>query len=229
MDESHESLMSLSQVRPMIVSPDLPPQLNQCVCGCRSGCGCGCPGDGNDKEYDCVSIAETAVEFVDFDEEHFTHDEHTPDEVVSSRDTGLWEAGIHAPRASMHPDLVWRLTVLGRFDDSPSGEPFVGWQEMTLPATFFDGFEDANERLYDQVLDIETQGNAVSERASVHMSSPGPVMEEWVQLTPEMVHNDPVYIFTPLRLSAESKHARGKMAEHLLVPDVAFVPELVQE
>lgn len=233
MDESHESLMSLSQVRPMIVSPDLPPQLNQCVCGCRSGCGCGCPGDGVNKDDDRVSIAETAVNPVDFDDEDedFAPDEQTQDNVVSGHDTGVLDAEVHAPRALMHPRGVWLWTVLGRFDDVQPGEPRLGWPEMTFPQNLYDDFEDATG-LYDQFLDLEDQSNAVSDRASGHMGSPGPIMEEWVQLAPQLVHNDSthhVHIFAPLRLSAEFQHARGKVVEHLVVPDVASVPDLVQE
>lgn len=232
MEESYESLMSLSQVRPMIISPDLPPQLNQCVCGCRSGCGCGCPEDGDDKDDDRMSLADTAVDSIYSDDDGFTHDEQAQDHGISGHGAGLLDTGIHAPRASMPPRPVWLLTVLGRTNDSQPGEPLLGWQEVTLPPILYDGFEDATEGLYDQFLDIDSQGNAVSDRVSLHMVSPEPVIDEWVRLTPERAHTGsmhPIDIITPLRLSAEFQHARGKMVEHLLVPDVASVPELVQE
>lgn len=217
----------------MIVSPDLPPQLNQCVCGCRSGCGCGCPGDGVNKNNDRMSIAETVVDPTDSndEEEEFASDEQTQDNVVSGHDTGVLDAEVHAPRALTHPRGVWLWTVLGRFDDVQLGQFRLGWPERTFPRNSYDDLEDATG-LYDQVLNIENQSNAVSDRGSVHMGSSGPIMEEWVQLAPQLVRNDStphVHIFAPLRLSAEFQHARGKVVEHLVVPDVASVPDLVQE
>ncbi|KAJ4382708.1 hypothetical protein N0V86_001930 [Didymella sp. IMI 355093] len=208
MDHIDESPLSMSQFRPMIVSPDMSPQLNPTICGCRSGCGCGCLGDGTNNGDGLVSDAETAVNSEDnSDEGRFAQGERTHDNAVSGHDASPFVVGVHSPRASSSQDVALFLAeVLNRLENRQTGALLLG-RETSFQSARQEELEEMVEGLCNGRFSPEEQRNAVSGRASVHMESPGPGIGGWVHFIPEPIRNEPsqrVYILTPLRLSAES-------------------------
>ncbi|KAF2627764.1 hypothetical protein BU25DRAFT_410420 [Macroventuria anomochaeta] len=230
MDQSYESLMSMSEVRPMIVSPHMSPQLNETICGCRCGCGCGCAGHGNGDDNGWMSDSETANDSNHSDDEgDSSPEEQTHYHDLRGRGPGRTSHEILSPRPSPYQEIV---LLLGRLENLQIGEPSVGLEEVSIHSPLHDGYEDITEGLLDQDSSLENQSNAVPGRANVQMVSPGPGIGEWLHVIAEKTWLEdvqPVYIFTPLRLSAEYQHARGKAVEHLLVPDEESVPDLEQE
>lgn len=72
---------------------------------------------------------------------------------------------------------------------------------------------------------VHDSNESMASRGGLQMISPGPGIGGWLQVIPERARNEHgqrVYIVTPLRLSAEYQHARGKMVEHMLIPDRAY-------
>lgn len=205
----------------MIVSPRISPQLNKTICSCRCGCGCGCAGQGTGDDSERLSDSVTAIDSSDSDdddEEGFARSRRTHSDGFDSDGPNHMDRGIQSPRASSHHVIVWLL-----------GEPLVGGEQVSFHPQLFES-QDTAESLLVETLSAENQSHPVSTRGSVHMVSPGPGIGSWFVPEENWIEDvQRVYIFTPLRLSAEYQHARGKAVEHLLVPDEAFVPDMVQE
>lgn len=196
--------MSMGDFRPMLVSPYMSPQLNEAICGCRCGCGCGCAGHGNIDKSERLSDSSTAFETSG------SEDGETPP--PTDRGPGVVGDGVHSPRAVSRPMIIW---LFENQEDTHSGDPFM--------ARFLDS-DDENVTMSHslETSNVMNRGDAAAGHRSVQTMSPGPGIGGWLRLTPERnsdERDEPVYIVTPLRLSAEYQHARGKMVEHMLVPD----------
>jgi hypothetical protein len=206
MDQSYESIASMGDFRPMLVSPYMSPQLNETICGCRCGCGCGCAGHGNIDESERLSDSSTAFETSGSED-----GETLP---PTDRGSGVVGDGVHSPRAVSRPMIIW---LFENHEDPHSGDPFV--------ARFLDSDDENVTRSHSlETPNVMNRSDAVAGHRSVQTMSPGPGIGGWLRLTPERNSDEraePVYIVTPLRLSAEYQHARGKMVEHMLVPDEA--------
>jgi hypothetical protein len=206
MDQSHESIVSMGDFRPMMVSPYMSPQLNETICGCRCGCGCGCAGDGNIDESERLSDSSTAFETSSSED----------GEILPLTDRGPGDVcdGVLSPRAVSRPLIVW---LFENREDPRSGDSFV--------ARFLDVDDENVTRSHSlENSNLMNQSDTAAGHGHVQAMSPGPGIGGWLRLTPERnsdEHAERVYIFTPLRLSAEYQHARGKMVEHMLVPDEA--------
>lgn len=219
MDQSYESLMSASEFRPMLVSPRMTPQLNETICGCRCGCGCGCTGPGGGDDGGVGSDTDTAVESVTSDIDEHLHSEHQrPANDLNNDDHEHTSRGVLSPQALQQVG-VW---LLGRVERLPFEEVLTGWEEASIGQPPFEGNGGAAESLFNEAPSTRPCSHPVSTRGSVQMGSPGPGIGTWfVSERLWIEHVERVYILTPLRLSAEYQHARGRPAEHLLVPDKA--------
>lgn len=210
MDESYESIVSMGDFRPMVLSPFTSQQLNETICGCRCGCGCGCAGDGDGNIDESERLSDSSTVFETSDSED---SETLP---PTDRGPGVVGDGVHSPRAVSHQMILW---LLENREDPRSGELFVA---QLL------GSDDENvTRSHSlETSTVLNRGDAAAAgHRSVQTMSPGPGIGGWLRLTPERTsneHAERVYIFTPLRLSAEYQHARGKMVEHMLIPDEAY-------
>jgi hypothetical protein len=207
MDQSHESIVSMGDFRPMMVSPYMSPQLNETICGCRCGCGCGCAGDGNVDESERLSDSSTAFETSG------SEDGETPP--PTDRGPGVVGGGVLSPRAVSRPLIFW---LIENHEEPHSGDPFV--------ARFLDSDDENVTRSHSlETSNVMNRSDAPAGHRGVQTMSPGPGIGGWLRLTPKRnsdKHAGPVYISTPLRLSAEYQHARGRMVEHMLVPDEAY-------
>ncbi|KAF1359567.1 hypothetical protein EJ07DRAFT_155996 [Lizonia empirigonia] len=225
MDQSYESLLSASEFRPMLVSPHLSPQLNETICGCRCDCGCGCAGPGSDDDSERLSDSETAFDLSDSDEgEGFASDQQTHNNGPDGNNPSHMSCKILSPRALSHQVIFW---LLGRAEHRQLEEPLEISEQVSFPSPLLEG-HDVAESLLVEAFSAENRNHPASTRESVHMVSPGPGIGAW--LVPEEIwieDDQHVYIFMPLRLSAEYQHARGKAVEHLLDPDKTSVPDLV--
>lgn len=217
MDQGYESLMSMSEHRPMVVSPYLSTQINEAICGCHCGCGCSCTGPGEENaDYKRVDDgeSETAVESSDpDDEEGFPVSQQTHDNSRNVGSSAYMNADILSPRAIMYQGRKWLLRDAG---DVPSGEPLERWETQ-------DDLEDGAESLFNEAPKTDSRSNAVSELESVRRMSPmspGPGIGA-LFLPDDIEDIELVYYFDvrPLRLSPEFEHARGRAREHLLLPD----------
>lgn len=207
MDQSYDSIVSMGEFRPMVVSPYMSPQLNETICGCRCGCGCGCAGDGNVDESERLSDSETAIDMSDSED-----GETRPS---TNHDSTHADDGVLSPRVVSRPMIIW---LFDSHEDIQLGLPFEGSPRYNDQ----EGFTRA------QALDTpgaRSRSDAVASPGIVQTMSPGPGIGGWLRGTPERTRDEPdyrVYILTPLRLSAEYQHARGKMVEHMLIPDGAY-------
>lgn len=224
MDQSHDSILSLGEYRPMVVSPHMSPQRNETICGCRCGCGCGCAGDGDVDESDRLSDSVTAIDSSGSeDEEDHPSTRYTPDNGVNGSVSGHADLGIVSPRAMSRPVIVW---LLERREDLQFGEGMLSQEQIpTRPLLFEGGRKKTASPLQESLDGMDFPTNALSGRGNVQMVSPGPGIGAWLPMIPEGSRIERVYIFTPLRLSAESQHARGRMVEHMLIPDEAYFQE----
>ena len=214
----------------MIVSPHMSPQLNETICGCRCGCGCGCAGHGNVDKSEQLSDSETAIDSSDSEDvEGLPPTQHTPDDGLPSTDSSHANLEILSPRAVSRQLAVW---LLERLEDLQLGESSVNREQVFARPLLYEGNEDRIGDPLHGASSVETRSNAVSGPRNVPMVSPGPGIGGWLQVVPERTyieHDQRVYISTPLRLSAEYQHARGKMVEHMLMPDKACVQEDLEQ
>lgn len=211
MDHDDEAVMSMSEPRPTVVSPHVPSQLNETIYGCRCGCGCGCAGRGDGHDCDRVSNCPTAVNSDSSDD---GHDNRLDDDVAGQAiDTILSPHGLSHQRIAL---------LLERAENLQLGTPLVGGEQLSARPQLHDDCEVLSESLFNEAPNTEDYSDAVSDRRSVQMVSPGPGIGAWLIAERTWVQEvELVYFFNarPLRLSAEYQHARGKAVEHLLVPD----------
>jgi hypothetical protein len=211
----------------MIVSPYLSTQLNETNCGCRCSCGCSCGGPGDDEDYDQMSDdeSETAVESSSSDDdEGFPPDQHADNNVPNDDNSAHMDRDIVSPRAMSHQA---RLLLMGRAEDLQVGEALAGWEQISVRPSLYNSLEEAADSLFTEAPSDETHSNAISDHGSLRMMSPGPgIGALFVSDGTEDIEF--VYYFDrrPLRLSAEYEHARGKAAEHSLIPDEASSRDL---
>ncbi|KAF3001886.1 hypothetical protein E8E13_005781 [Curvularia kusanoi] len=199
--------MSIGEFRPMTVSPFVSPQLNEAICGCRCGCGCGCAGDGNDGS-ERLSDSTTAFGTSDSEDgENRSLTDHGPSHVGDR---------VISPRAISHQMIIWLF------------EGYEDFQSRNLIlASLLNGNDEEVTR--DQPLgspSLRNRNDAATGIGNVPTISPGPGIGGWSEMIPEGNRDERgqgVYILTPLRLSAEYQHARGKMVEHMLIPDEAHL------
>ncbi|KAF1932255.1 uncharacterized protein M421DRAFT_416976 [Didymella exigua CBS 183.55] len=215
MDQSYESLMSMSEHRPMLVSPYLSTQINETVCSCRCGCGCNCAGHGNDGDYDqrSESQSDTAVgSSASENGEQFSTGQHVHEDDSHGDRFDHLDENILSPRAVSQHGLVWLLEQIG--------EPAVRWQRTALGAPLGRHLEDPVDSLFNEAPKTDSRSNAVFEHGHLQRQSPVPGIDAlFVSDGTEDI--ELVYYFDvrPLRLSAEFEHARGGANEHLLIPD----------
>ena len=227
MDQSYESLMSMSEHRPMIVSPYLSTQLNETICGCRCSCGCSCTGPGDDEDYDQVSDdeSETAVESSGSDDdEGFPPSQHADNNVPNDDNSAHMDGDIMSPRAMSRQA---RLSFMGRAEDLQVGEALAGWEQISDSPSLYNSPEEVADSLFTEAPNGETHSNAISGHGSLRMLSPGPGIGA-LFVSDGIEDVEFVYYFDrrPLRLSAEYEHARGKAVEHSLIPDEVFSRDL---
>jgi hypothetical protein len=220
MDHDYKTLVSATELRPVVVSPHKSPQLNETICGCRCGCGCGCAGHGNDDDSERVSDTETAINSNNSDDdERFPSDRRTRDRCRDSRVACQPVQPVLSPQSLSHQRIVW---LMGRTEGARHGESPIDWDQTSARLTLDESQEDLSGSLDNEPCSIEARSNQVSDNGSIQRMSPGPEIGSW--LVPERMWVQEVqlvYYFNvrPLRLSAEYQHARGRAVEHLLVRD----------
>jgi|SRR5690242_3595306 len=225
MDRSYDSILSMGEHRGMKASPHMSPQLNETICGCRCGCGCGCAGDGEVDESERLSDSVTVID----SNESENSDDHpttryTPEIGVNGSDAGHTNLGILSPRAMSRSVIFW---LLERPEDLHIGEGLLN-QGSPIPL-LYEGHAERTGSPPHAPHGMDFRANAIPVRGNVQMVSPGPGIGAWLPMMPEDSHVERVYILTPLRLSAESQHARGKMVEHTLIPYEAYFQEELQQ
>lgn len=212
MDQTYESLESMSQHRPTLVSPYLATQINKTICSCRCGCGCNCAGHGDDGDYDQLgkSRSATAVESSGSEnEDSYSSGEHMD---VDNDNYDRTNENILSPRVVSQYGLAWLLEQIGELP--------AEWQQIALGTPLCDHLEDAVDSLLNEAPKTESRSNAVSEHGVLQRLSPGPgIGALFVSDGTEDIELIYYFDVRPLRLSAEFEHARGRAKEHLLIPD----------
>ncbi|KAJ8115470.1 hypothetical protein OPT61_g2881 [Boeremia exigua] len=204
MDQSHDSIVSMSEFRPMVVSPYMSPQLNETICGCRCGCGCGCAGDGDVDASERLSDSETAIESNESeDSEDLASVQCTSDDGVDGNDPGQTNPGVVAPRAMTRHFIVW---LLGTSEDTRLNDALLGLEYTPTHPGLYDGNEGTTASPFSEACGEEDRINTVPSRGNLQTMSPGPGIGGWLHVVPERTRVERaqgIYILTPLRLSAE--------------------------
>ncbi|KAH6638364.1 hypothetical protein C7974DRAFT_374910 [Boeremia exigua] len=225
MDQSYDSIVSMGEYRPMVVSPNMSPQRNETICGCHCGCGCGCAGDGDESER--LSDSVTAIGSSESEDgEDPAPAQYTPDHGVDSENPSRPNPGVLSPRAMSHQVIVW---LLERPEILQFSETLLGRDRISASSLLYNGDEGRTVSPLDEPYSVETLSSVGTGRGNVQIISPGPGIGGWLHVVPERTrveHSQRVYILTPLRLSAEYQHARGKVVEHMLIPDEEYAPRV---
>ncbi|KZM25525.1 hypothetical protein ST47_g3308 [Ascochyta rabiei] len=232
MDHSYESIVSASDFIPMVVTPNLSPQLNETICGCRCGCGCGCAGHGNGDVCDRVSDgeSETAVESSNSDDgQGFSPGPEAHDNPPNGYVNDQSYRSLLSPRALSHRMIVWLMDGAESLDHS---ELLTGWEHITARPLLHDGCEHVPETLGNEPCSAGPRSNEPSVHRSIQRMSPGPGIGGWsIPDSTSVGSVQLVHYFhvRPLRLSAEYEHARGKAVAHLVTPDECSFQDNVRE
>jgi len=214
MDQSYESLLSLSEHHPTEVSPYLSTQINETICSCCCGCGCSCAGPGEDVEkgHGRTTDSESGTAVGSSDSENEDNLPQSQQTSNNNRDIGHSnhrDAGYSSPRSVMYQGRLWFLP---QTEALHSEDSFEDWEAQSEN-------EDGGKSMINEAPMTDSRSNAVSEYGNVRMMSPGPGIG--ALFGPDVEDIELVYHFDirPLRLSPEFEHARGLVREHLLVPD----------
>lgn len=218
MDGSYDSIASMGEFRPMIVSPHKSPELKETDSGCRCECGCGCAGNSIINESRPLSDSETAIDT--------SGSEDDESRLGTSNDASHTDLRILSPHAVSQQAIVW---LPDRSEELQLSESVADMRQIFKYPLLHDNDEVVVRGSPFGSSSAQKRNESDVSPRDLQTMSPGPGIGGWLQATPERTrvdHGQRVYILTPLRLSAEYQHARGKIVEHMLVPDEAFLVNL---